>query len=333
VDALPEPPQELYAPDAPEVSALKDGHFPRKPETIVSLNQKLARDKARALKGQWGSARSQRALQRKVVALRDRVEAILGGFPEGRPRAEVTGVMTDGGVAVERLLLRPEKGQVATGVLFSPADAAGGLDVVVSISEDDPFVARHEALTQRLVEARRSRMLFNPRGMGETAGDEHILVTDSIMLGRPYFGQRVFDALQMARYLRTRKKLPGQSITYHGRRVGALLALYACALDPDAAGAVLEEPLASYELAFTNAQPWPISIFVPRILDVTDVPYLAAACAGKRLLVVGALDGDMKRLKREQAEKVFAPAARAFDVAGGRFELKCRGSASESVAW
>ena len=330
-DPQPEPPQELYPINAPEVNALKDGKLPPESETIVSLNRKLAREKARALKAAWGAPRSATALAQNVEELREKVRATLGGMPDVKPRAELAGAITDGGVVAEKILLRAEPKQIATGVLFRPADAAGPLDVVVTITEDDPYIARQQSLTRALVESGRARLVLNPRGTGETAGDEHILVTDSIMLGRHYFGQRVFDVLQMARYLRGRKALPARSITYHGARVGALLALYACALDEQARGAALEQPLASYELAFTNVQLWPISIFVPRIMEATDIPYLAAACVGKRLLIWAPLDGDLKRLEREGALKAFAVAESAFTVGGGELEIKCGGTANDVV--
>jgi pimeloyl-ACP methyl ester carboxylesterase len=112
------------------------------------------------------------------------------------------------------------------------------------------------------------------------------------MLDRPYLGQRVFDALRVITWL---KDQGHEEIHLAGRGWGALAALLAAVLEPDAKKVTLKNALTSWtEIAETEDYKWPYAALPPGVLKHFDLPDCRKALAGrafKDLEPWGAADG------------------------------------------
>jgi hypothetical protein len=151
---------------------------------------------------------------------------------------------------------------------------------VVVIGEEGIQALCQAPRVTALREAGRDVFLVDLRGWGETVGREHLLVTDSLLLGEPLLVQRVRDALAVAAYLRTRNDVSGR-IALLGQGVSAgLTALVAGALD-DGFDAVAAPDLPASLLDLYDAGV-PADAAVWELLKVTDLPHLKALC-GERM--------------------------------------------------
>ena len=140
--------------------------------------------------------------------------------------------------------------------------------------------------------------VMDARGWGETAPEQlaydfvgwnditRILSYLSNTLDRPLIGGRVKDVLAALAYLRTREDIDPARIILGGRGVGALVALFAAALDDKVAAFIGEDMLTSYyALVGPDEFSWPHDIFVPRLLEVCDVPDVIHALSCPTLIV------------------------------------------------
>ena len=156
------------------------------------------------------------------------------------------------------------------------------------------------------------------RGLGETAWAraqtvgvwDYQYFQNGTILGRPMLGQWVWDALQCARILR--REFPRVAIG--GRGVMAMAALLAGALDEEIEAVICEDLLASYAWPEGFAQEHAMSLFVPGLLRVGDVPQLAALVAPRRLHIAGAVDGGNRAL--DASGRAFACTRSAYEALG-----------------
>jgi dienelactone hydrolase len=103
-------------------------------------------------------------------------------------------------------------------------------------------------------------------------GSDYFVSAYSLMLGRPYLGQKTFDVIRVIQWL----KANGHSeIHIAGRGWGALPAAFATLLSQDVQQVTLKNALVSYsEIARTEDYEWPYAIMLPNVLakfDLTDI--------------------------------------------------------------
>ncbi len=112
-------------------------------------------------------------------------------------------------------------------------------------------------------------------------GSDYFLSAHSLMLGRPYLGQRTHDVLRVIDWLQA---IGHEEIHLAGRGWGAQPAAFAALLHDTVKAITLKNALTSYlELAQTEDYQWPYAIMLPNVLARFDLPEVHAALQSKSL--------------------------------------------------
>lgn len=137
------------------------------------------------------------------------------------------------------------------------------------------------------------------------------------MLGRPLFGMQVVDAVRAVDYVRSRARWAGAAVAIHGVGDGALVALYAAALDRRIKEVRCEGMLASYRSVvmnrFYNCHP---RVFLPGVVAEFDLDDVAALIAPRQLILSGLVDERREAITRRQARAAFATTVNAYRLLG-----------------
>ncbi len=198
------------------------------------------------------------------------------GYP--KPRWTTYVVETEPGIQAvvyrlgkEQLLSRPR------------ADASRAILYVAHHSSDAEL--RDEPLIRELIQAEPDVALYtvDVRGIGESRpdtcdqdsfldayGSDYFYAIHSIMLDRPYIGQRTYDVLRVLDWLGSAGH---DEIHLVGRGWGALPATFAALLSDRVKQVTLKNALTSYQdIAESQDYAWPLSTLVPNILTTLDLP-------------------------------------------------------------
>ncbi len=155
---------------------------------------------------------------------------------------------------------------------------------------------REEPLLRELLGAEPNAVFYtcDVRGIGEslpnTCGENHFFLPygndyfyagHSLMLDRPYVGQKAFDVLRVLDWL----KFYGHTeihLAAMGR--GAIPATFAALLADNVAQVTLKNALASYtDIAESEHYQWPLSCLLPNVLTKFDLPDCYRALEPKKL--------------------------------------------------
>jgi len=112
-------------------------------------------------------------------------------------------------------------------------------------------------------------------------GADYFYAVHSLMLDRPYAGQRTHDVLRVLDWLRS---LGHTEVHLVARGWGAIPATFAAVLSNQVKQVTLKHALTSFhDVATTEHYDWPLSSFVPNVLASFDLPDCYAALKGKKL--------------------------------------------------
>lgn len=158
---------------------------------------------------------------------------------------------------------------------------------------------RNEPLISELVKANPERQFFtcDVRGVGESRpntcgkntfdsnyGSDYFYAIHSIMLDRPYLGQKTFDVLRVLSFLKSNGY---EEVHLVGKGWGALAATFAGLLSDLVKQVTLKHPLTSYsDVAEEEDYEWPLATLVPDILKYFDLPDCYAALKAKNLKMI-----------------------------------------------
>lgn len=147
---------------------------------------------------------------------------------------------------------------------------------------------------------------------------DHNLVEWSLWIGRPLLGQWVHDLIHAAAAIAKSPGADGRRLILVGWREAALAALLAAALSERFRGVAALELLATFT---TEGPPHELRmvVFQPDLLEVGDVPQLAALPAPRRVLVANPVRLDGMPADAREAGALFAETA-AFYARIGRRE-------------
>jgi cephalosporin-C deacetylase-like acetyl esterase len=114
----------------------------------------------------------------------------------------------------------------------------------------------------------------------------------SLILGKPLIGQRVTDIVALVRAMGSLDAMSGRRIVVAALGTMTVPALFAAALEPRIDRLYLAGGLVSFEslLDFEEYR-HSTANFVPGILNVCDLPALAAAVSPRRIVLAGPVDG------------------------------------------
>jgi len=182
----------------------------------------------------------------------------------------------------ERLMSRPPKGQKRA-VLY-----------VAHQSSDAEL--REEPLIAELLKAEPDSAFYacDVRGIGESQpdtcgensflnpyGSDYFYAIHSIMLDRPYVGQKTYDVLRVLDWL---KSCGHEEVHLVGKGWGALPATFTAILSDEVRQVTLKNALTSYsDIAESETYAWPLSTLLPNVLKSFDLPDCYRALMEKNL--------------------------------------------------
>jgi dienelactone hydrolase/pimeloyl-ACP methyl ester carboxylesterase len=192
------------------------------------------------------------------------------------------------------------------------ADGKRAVLYVAHLSSDAEL--RSEPLIAELVKAEPDAALYtvDVRGIGESRpdtcdedsffdlyGSDYFYAIHSIMLDRPYIGQRTFDVLRVLDWLRS---IGHEDIHLVGKGWGALPATFAAVVSDDVRQVTLKNALTSYsDIAQSQDYAWPLSTFVPNVLAAFDLPDCYKVLKAKGLRQVDPWGPDAKPVAPDAA--------------------------------
>lgn len=144
---------------------------------------------------------------------------------------------------------------------------------------------RQEPLVTELLKAEPNSAFYtcDVRGIGESQpntcnqdsfldpyGSDYFYAIHSIMLDRPYVGQKTHDVLRVVDWLRS---VGHDEVHVVGKGSGALPATFAAVLSDQVKQVTLKNALTSYsDIAESETYAWPLSTLLPNVLQSFDLP-------------------------------------------------------------
>lgn len=178
-----------------------------------------------------------------------------------------------------------------------PRTGAKAVLYVSHLSSDAEL--REEPLLKDLAKAAGDAPVFtcDVRGSGESQpdtcgpnsfhsayGSDYFYAIHSLMLDRPYLGQKTFDVLRTLDWLAS---LGHTEVHLAGLGRGALAATFAGLLSENVKQVTLKHPLTSYQdIAQAEDYDWPLSTLLPNVLAKFDLPDCYAALKSKNLKLI-----------------------------------------------
>jgi hypothetical protein len=174
-----------------------------------------------------------------------------------------------------------------------------------------------------LLDAGVAVLTIDPRGLGEgqgagRTGDYNHLASDTVVLGRPLLAQQAWDVMRAAQYLRTVEGIDPDRVACYGHGAAGLIALFAGALSESIASVVTEETLTTYLDAIEDGQPQPRWAFAAGILEVADIPQVAALIAPRPVVFAKPIGPGLEALDDEAAAEKLAFTREAFGATDRR---------------
>lgn len=154
---------------------------------------------------------------------------------------------------------------------------------------------REEPLVRELLASEKDAAFYacDVRGIGESQpattskaftdpyGSDYFYAVYGMMFDRPYPAQRTHDLLRVFDWLRS---LGHEEIHLAARGWGAIPATFAALLDDTVRAVTLKHALTSYsDVAEAQDYDWPLSSFIPSVLEKFDLPDCYRALAAKAL--------------------------------------------------
>lgn len=165
----------------------------------------------------------------------------------------------------------------------------------VAHHSSDPEL-RDEPLIAELLKAEPQSTFYtcDVRGIGESRpntcgqnqfltpyGNDYFYAIHALMLDAPYIGQKTFDVLRVLDWL---KSFGHKEVHLVGNGWGTLPATFAALFEEAVVQVTLKHALTSYQdVAESESYSWPLSSFVPGVLEKFDLPDCYQALKGKKL--------------------------------------------------
>jgi len=279
-------------------------------------------------------------------------------LPDAKVEAITLGIKKD--ILVPLLLLRPTTA------------AGGRPPVVVALSEGgkELFLANRNRQIEDLLKKGVAVCLPDVRGVGETKPDsrrdpdssENMQANNELMLGETLLGRRLKDLRSVFAYLDSRQDLDSQRIGVWGdsfvsanplhlsldelpqwqvgpdierqaEPLGGLLAVLSGLYEDRVRAVAVQNGLVSYLSILDDRFVYvPLDIIIPSILEVGDLPDIAAALAPRPLLLEGLVDGRNRSLPEDLLRQQLEPLLGAYKKAGGTPPTIRAKQADESLA-
>ena len=182
----------------------------------------------------------------------------------------------------ERLMSRPPKGQRRAILYISHHSSDAELrqePLIADLIEAEPDSAVYTCDVRGIGESRPDTC--NQNSFLDAYGSDYFYAIHSIMLGRPYVGQKTLDVLRVLQWLRSHGH---DEVHLVAKGWGAPPATFAAVLSDPVKQVTLKNALTSYsDIAESQTYAWPLSTLVPGILKSFDLPDCYMALREKKL--------------------------------------------------
>lgn len=306
--------------------------------------------------------------------LRRNLAGLLGNVDAAKPRLYGTPAAPEklGDVRVERLHLVTEPGIVVPTLLFLPLEAKGKrFPIVVGFSQHGKgeFLKQRATEIAGLLHSGVAVCLPDVRGTGETSlGDTRdrrsastAIAAGELMLGQSVLSGQLRDLRSLLAYLRTRSDLDARKIGLWGdslasansneidfkvpytaakrpvqsEPLGGLLALLGGLFEDDVKAILMRGCLADYQRLLESPFSYvPFDAVAPGLLNIGDLPDLAAALAPRHLRIEAAVDGHNRLVSAEELNRTYGPTTAVYKKAqhANRLQLESK-TAPSLVEW
>jgi dienelactone hydrolase len=250
----------------------------------------------------------------------DRIPSVIGPWPERTPisKNRIFNRVQTGNVIAERVVFDSEAGIEVPALFFRPNQWKAPSPVIVYLDEWGKETGLANGMIEALLATQFAVLALDVRGVGETAASEFEATTNALMTDRPLFGQRVWDVLEAVRRLRQGGYVSGfvdrAWIGCIGRGAGALLALYAAALEESVAAVSLWQSPISYHSLNVERPDFPPSLFLFDVLHHFDLPDLMATLAPRPLLLADPVDGYRQPLAEDKITNLCAQVTEIYST-------------------
>jgi pimeloyl-ACP methyl ester carboxylesterase len=210
----------------------------------------------------------------------------------------------------DRLMSRPPKGQKRAILYVAHHSSDAELreePLIAELLKDEPDSAFYTCDVRGIGESRPNTC--NQDSFLNPYGNDYFYAIHSIMLDRPYVGQRTYDVLQVLHWLRDHGH---DEVHIVGKGWGALPATFAAVLSDQVKQITLKNALTSYsDIAESETYAWPLSTLVPNILKSFDLPDCYKALREKKLKQIEPCRADGAKVA--QAHLINGISARLID--------------------
>ncbi|MCS6861778.1 MAG: alpha/beta fold hydrolase, partial [Abditibacteriales bacterium] len=274
------------------------------------------------------------------------VEEIFGGFPERRDLSvRSCGTVEREDCTIEKVTFFSDRDVLIPALVLKPKVTPLLVPGVVYLTPFGKQVAAERREVLRLLANGCVVLAMDYRGIGETGTDDNIVARNGFTLGKPIFGERVWDVMRGLDYLTLRQEIDAQRLYVYGEAAAGLIALYAAAVDERVQVACVDRFLISYKPPPRPpfSPPWPgglgggaafaepISSFLPNVLTLGDVNDIASWAAPRQLLLANGVFADGTRATREEMQRLFARTREAYSLHGREDRLRVTVASSETV--
>lgn len=312
------------------------GEFPKETKTVMMFYQEFCQ----TLPPFNAPATNPLSWKQNVERRRRRlVEEIFGGFPERRDLSvRSSGVVERAECTIEKIMFHSDRDVFIPALVFKPKITPLLAPGVVYLTPDGKSAATERREVSRLVGTGCVVLAMDYRGIGETGTDDNIAARNGFTLGKPIFGERVWDVMRGLDYLALRQEIDAQRLYVYGEAAAGLIALYAAAVDERVQVACADRFLVSYKpqpSSSPTAAPAPfaepLSNFLPNILTLGDVNDIASWAAPRQLLLANGVFPDGTHATREEMQRIFARTREAYSLHGREDRLRVTVASSENV--
>jgi dienelactone hydrolase len=209
----------------------------------------------------------------------------------GYPKPRWTSYLVETEPGIQAVVYR-----LGTGQLLGRPHASTRRAILYVAHQSSDAELREESLIREIIKAEPGTDVYtvDVRGIGESRpdtcdensflsayGSDFFYAIHSIMLDRPYVGQRTYDVLRVLDWLGA---IGYDEVHVVGKGWGALPATFAAVLSDRVRQVTLKNALTSYqEIAESTDYAWPLSALVPNVLLSFDLPDCYRALQAKGL--------------------------------------------------
>lgn len=312
-EPIPEPKHELEKIE--DLSCFPDGKRPANFTLLPAFAGRVARaavERAHAVRPDhvedWDST---------AVAKRNQLRRqILGDFPQaGKPEGKPGKASEEGGIRTTPYIFHPEADMPAPAIFQRRIKAETPLPACLLLHLDGKDQALKHPLAAGLLERNWAVLAPDLRATGETrpASDaivgapDHNSAEHALWIGRPLLGQWVFDVSHLLDWLAQQPGLDRRRFAVVGLGQAGLIALCAAALFDDR---IHSAAAVSTTATLITSEPYPagtrMGLLAPGILNVGDVPHLAALVAPRKLAIAEPMAVRGKPLTGKAVREAFA---------------------------